>query len=80
VGVLADLTNLQFGWLRVLHRSTNVHEHRLASWDCQCEKCGTILTVRSDALRNGTVTSCRGCRHDFQVHALFQEFYDGSKQ
>ena len=79
MGILADITGRQFGWLLVLNRSTTARKNRLAYWDCECTKCKTVLTVRSDELRNGTKTSCANCRHQFTAHATFQEFYDGEK-
>lgn len=54
---LIDLTNRQFGALRVVHRS-GVGTKGMSLWMCQCA-CGRTCCVRTDSLRRGT-RSC-GC-------------------
>jgi hypothetical protein len=80
VGVLQNLAGQTFGYLTVVSRAAVPDRaQRLSCWNCIC-KCGAPVIVRSDVLRNGTIMSCRGCRHDFQVRVLFSEFEDGSRK
>ena len=55
-----DLTNQQFGNLKVLYRTENLKKNK-ASWvcECQCDK-HTIVVKQASELRQGKVTGC-GC-------------------
>lgn len=55
---LIDLTGQQFGYLTVLNRGKENKNGR-PTWDCKC-KCGNIVNVRGNDLRNGRTLSC-GC-------------------
>jgi hypothetical protein len=80
VGVLQNIEGQIFGHLTVTSRAAVPDVvQRLSHWKCVCE-CGALVIVRSDALRNGTVTSCRECRHKHQVQILFSEFEDGTRK
>ena len=63
MGKMKDLTDLQFGNLRVLHRAEDIKPGRPA-WLCQC-KCGNTVVVSSTNLckTNGT-KSCGCLRHN----------------
>ena len=63
MGKMKDLTDLQFGNLRVLHRAEDIKSGRPA-WLCQC-KCGNTVVVSSTNLckTNGT-KSCGCLRHN----------------
>lgn len=58
---LDDLTGQLFGRLTVLERDTSkpMGKNCFAYWKCKC-KCGNIVSVRGDHLRNKTTSSC-GC-------------------
>ena len=58
---LKDLSNQDFGYLHVLERDKSKPQGSgyFAYWKCKC-KCGNIVSVRSDHLRDGTTQSC-GC-------------------
>jgi len=58
---LNDLTNKKYGNLLVLERDLTkpVGKCCFAYWNCKC-KCGNIVSVRGDHLRDGTTQSC-GC-------------------
>lgn len=60
---LIDLTGQTYGYLTVLKRDTDPshmgHEHD-AYWICQCDKCGSIKSIRGISLRKGFTISC-GC-------------------
>ena len=62
--IKTDLTGLQFGDLTVLGAS---HQCKVGApywyYDCRCS-CGNLVKVRSDSLRHGLKTKCRGNRHD----------------
>lgn len=64
-GPKEDLTGRVFGKWTVL--SAAGRTSGILTWMCQCE-CGTIKDVRSDALRNGTSTQCRGCANRARKH------------
>ena len=55
-----DLTNQQFGNLKVLYRTENLKKNK-ASWvcECQCDK-HTIVVKQTSDLRRGDTTGC-GC-------------------
>lgn len=52
-----DLTNREFGWLKVLGSEKDSRNHTV--WKCQC-RCGNIKFVEGKNLRSGAVKSC-GC-------------------
>lgn len=53
-----DMTGQKFGRLTVI-KYVYSDKHYNAVWQCQC-KCGNIVEVRGDMLRNGNTKSC-GC-------------------
>lgn len=53
-----DMTGQKFGRLTVI-KYVYSDKHHNAVWQCQC-KCGNIVEVRGDMLRNGNTKSC-GC-------------------
>ena len=55
VGKARNLKGQKFGKLTVLYRTHNIG--KMTAWKCQCE-CGTIKTVRRDALLNDAIKSC----------------------
>ena len=57
-----DLTGKQFGFLKVLHRSSDKGNGRkpVVKFVCQC-KCGKIIDVKTDSLLSGHTVSC-GCK------------------
>lgn len=50
-----DMTGQRFGRLVVLVRAPIAHRH--VYWQCLCD-CGTVVNVRTDALRSGKTNSC----------------------
>ena len=58
MGRVNDLTGRTFGRLTVLERAENT-KRGTARWKCKCE-CGSIITIRGDALSRGITVSC-GC-------------------
>ena len=59
MGKMKDLTNLEFGNLRVLHRVEDAKPGRPA-WLCQC-KCGNTVVVTSTNLCKTNGTKSCGC-------------------
>ena len=59
MGKMKDLTNLEFGNLRVLHRVEDAKPGRPA-WLCQC-KCGNTVVVTSTNLCKTNGTNSCGC-------------------
>ena len=57
MGAFIDLTGQTFGWLDVSHRDGLIRNQ--PAWVCRC-KCGAIVRVPSQALREGVTRSC-GC-------------------
>lgn len=60
-----DLTNQEFDRLTVLRE--NGRYNRRIIWECQC-KCGNIVNVKGENLRQGITTSC-GCFHSEVISA-----------
>jgi len=61
-----DLTNLTFGWAKVIkfsHRNKTYHK----LWKCLC-KCGKIFYATTSALRSGHIKSC-GCKSYQYLHS-----------
>lgn len=58
---LKDLSNQDFGYLHVIERDFEkpIGSGCFAYWKCKC-KCGNLVSVRGDHLRDGTTQSC-GC-------------------
>ena len=62
MGKIIDITNRQFGRLKVIKIADivcNPNGLRVTRWQCVCE-CGTLTVVRSGNLRSGHTQSC-GC-------------------
>ena len=57
-----DLTGQRFGKLLVLYEAPKIGDK--IHWMCKCE-CGNKKSVSTAHLRNGNVTSCGLCEHDF---------------
>lgn len=58
---LHDLTNQQFGKLKVLERDNNYRGHGCVThWYCLCESCGQIKSISANSLHRGAM-SC-GCK------------------
>lgn len=55
---LLDLAGRKFDMLTVLYKDVPTNDGK-ARWICEC-KCGNIVSVLSDSLRNGKTKSC-GC-------------------
>lgn len=57
-----DLSNMMFGFLKVLNLSEETGSHGERKWDCICTRCnsGEVTTKFENTLRNGTTISC-GC-------------------
>lgn len=55
-----DLAGLIFGELKVLEVDLTRSKHSKRYWLCKCN-CGNNVTVNTNKLRNGKVTSC-GCK------------------
>jgi hypothetical protein len=62
-----DLTGQRYGRLTVVSLS-DVRTNNRIHWNCVCD-CGSMATVRSNYLRNGSATSC-GCawRESISTH------------
>ena len=58
MGKIKDLSNRQFGLLKVICRTEDKSPGR-PQWLCQCE-CGNIVSVLGDSLRSHKTQSC-GC-------------------
>lgn len=63
MGKLIDLTGKTFNYLYVIERDREYEKtvkNKEPYWKCKCLKCGTIKTIRSSSIRNGSTKSC-GC-------------------
>lgn len=56
---LIDLTNKQYGFLKVIKQGPRNSSNRV-SWYCECD-CGKIVLVTSNNIRSGNTVSC-GCQ------------------
>ena len=73
---LKDLKNQDIGYLHVLERdkSKPIGKGCYAYWTCKC-RCGNIVSVRGDHLRDGTTQSC-GCLNssgELLISTILQE-------
>ena len=73
---LKDLTNKEFGYLRVIKRDLNkpIGSGCFAYWICKC-RCGNIVSIRGDHLRDNTTQSC-GCLKssgELKISTILQE-------
>lgn len=73
---LKDLSNQEFGYLCVLKRDTTkpMGKNCFAYWICKC-RCGNLVSVRGDHLRDGTTQSC-GCLNstgELLISTILQE-------
>lgn len=66
-----DLTGNVFGRLTVLGDVGKRTKNGKVLWHCLCE-CGTVTFVRTDHLKNGSITSC-GCLNDEKKHERFKD-------
>lgn len=64
MGKFIDLTGFRFNHFTVLHFDKSVKCNY--TWICKCD-CGTIKSVRSSALKKGTIKSC-GCFKKSKQH------------
>ena len=55
-----NLLGKKFNHWEVLNFSY-ICRHGDAKWACQCDLCGIVYDVRSDALQSGRSTKCRKC-------------------
>lgn len=60
---LIDITGNTYNYLKVLGFS-HIGGRRRSYWNCQCLRCGTVVTLRKDAFayKCSKVKSC-GCWH-----------------
>lgn len=74
--VLRDLTDQEFGYLKVIERDMNYQGHGSSThWFCKCKKCGTIKSISTNSLISYKVISC-GCirsKGEFQIAKLLNE-------
>lgn len=57
-----NLENQQFGYWLVLNRNEErTKQTKQAYWDCECQLCHQIHTIRGTQLRNGKSTRCADC-------------------
>lgn len=69
-----DLSNREFGWLRVKQDGSRKREgSRQLWWLCDC-KCGRTVEVRGTELRAGRTTSC-GCKRKLPA-INYKGYYD----
>lgn len=58
LGKAEDLSQKTFAFLKPLYRTNNIGKH--TAWKCECLKCGALVNVRIDHLKEQRVKSC-GC-------------------
>ena len=58
--IAEDLTGRTFGDWLVLERD-KTRKNAKVYWVCKCKQCGTIKSVRADALKRGKSLSCKSC-------------------
>lgn len=66
-----DLTSQFFGRLTVLGDVGKRTKNGKVLWHCLCE-CGTVTFVRTDHLKNGSITSC-GCLNEEKKRERFKD-------
>lgn len=66
-----DLTGNKYGRLTVLGDVGKRTKNGKVLWHCFCE-CGTVTFVRTDHLKNGSITSC-GCLNEEKKHERFKD-------
>lgn len=69
---LIDLRGKTFGKLKVIEKDPDSKPGK-AKWICEC-KCGNIVSVLSDSLRNGKTRSC-GCARSQIKHDLTNQTF-----
>ena len=69
---LIDLRGKTFGKLKVIEKDPDSKPGK-AKWICEC-KCGNIVSVLSDSLRNGKTRSC-GCARSQIKHNLTNQTF-----
>lgn len=69
---LIDLRGKTFGKLKVIEKDPDSKPGK-AKWVCEC-KCGNIVSVLSDSLRNGKTRSC-GCARSQIKHDLTNQTF-----
>lgn len=55
-GFIVDLRNKTYGSLTVID-----YNKQSKKWICRCNKCGTIIEVRSNNLKSGNTSTCGSC-------------------
>ena len=63
---MTDRTGQVYGGLKVLRLRPDLKKGNKQYWDCQCLKCGRIVTVRSDKLNTERV-GCRSCANSLRL-------------
>lgn len=66
-----DLTGNKYGRLTVLGDVGKRTKNGKVLWHCLCE-CGTVSFVRTDHLKNGSITSC-GCLNEEKKRERFKD-------
>lgn len=66
-----DLTGNKYGRLTVLGDVGKRTKNGKVLWHCLCE-CGTVTFVRTDHLKNGSITSC-GCLNEEKKRERFKD-------
>lgn len=63
VQTLIDITGNEYGFLKVI-RFSHIGNRRRSYWECECQRCGKIVTLRKDdfAYKYSKTKSC-GCWH-----------------
>jgi hypothetical protein len=63
MGVLVDLTNMRFGFLRVDSRAEST-DRRQARWHCTCLRCGRTKVILGYSLTTGATRTCGECKDE----------------
>lgn len=78
MGKIIDLTNKQFGYLTVLHKTSERGADGSVIWECKC-KCGNIVKVNGSNLRSRHTQSC-GCKKAEHLTKYQWKYKDLSNQ
>lgn len=77
-----DLSDKVFGFLKVVKRVEGKSRggKKRTLWECECLRCGNIISVYADSLKSGSTTSCGCLKREMDIPEKLKKEYIAGTQ